>query len=613
MDFFRQQERARRRTAILLLYFVLAVVFVVLVFNLMFFAAGAFFIPGDSFGFKLQYWLEHIYWEHPTAAVVLIMFYGASWRHVQLIDGGKAVAQLVGATEVDMQSREDCIKKYIHVVEEISIASGVPVPTLYVLSRDKSINAFVAGFVPTESVMVVTQGTLDELSRDELQGVVAHEFSHILNGDMRLHMRLVVMLAGVFAVLRLGQFFMQPTRDGEYDGRRMFSLLWMFGPVLYVIGYAGSLAGHLIKAAVSRQREYLADASAVQFTRQPQGLAGALYKIREQNDTFLRNYHIEDMSHLWFSHTLETHLESWLSSHPPLEQRIAAIDASYLHVQRGKEIVAQQTESASAELSLISQPVSSMVGELRPDAMQSAASMYNAIEFYMLDAAHSPLDAQAVVLGLLLLRTGESAMRTQENNELMQRALHLREHYAKVDRRQRLPLLDLALPALKKMKPVQKQDFLRSLQARVSAAAGFDLFASVLLCIVGQHLRADAGRDIKIKFHSLKPLLVDIQVVLSLLAKAGGRAGEAEVLYQRNMAVFQAKSGLPMLEQAVPYERLAEALDNLRHTSLSNRKLFIDVCEDMVRHDGIILAEEYELMRAIAECLDCPMPLLPVA
>lgn len=233
---------------------------------------------------------------------LLVMVCGCLFKTWKLRRGGKGLAAMLGARPIDPDTRHSDEKKLINVVEEMSIASGIPAPQLYVLDKEEAINAFVAGFRPSETVLVVTHGTLKKLDRDELQGVIAHEFSHIFNADMRLNLRLIAVLAGILALGKIGEFMLRGSSRRSSSNRKGNSLV-LVGLALVVVGYLGLFFGRLIKAAISRQRELLADASAVQFTRNPAGLAGALIKIRNGNGSHLDSVHAEDMSHMCFGET----------------------------------------------------------------------------------------------------------------------------------------------------------------------------------------------------------------------------------------------------------------------------------------------------------------------
>src|SRR3974390_512049 len=323
-SFFQQQDSARRKTFQLVVYFVLAIlILIALVYGLL-------------LAFSMYDAREPVSWWQPellllAAPGVGLLVGGASaFKVAQLASGGQAVALMMGGEEVPGTTTDARQKRLLNVVEEMALAAGVPVPPVYVL-EEPGINAFAAGYAPGDAVVAVSQGCLNYLTRDELQGVVAHEFSHILNGDMRLNIRLIGLIFGIMALSIIGRILMLTSRgrsSGRSDSRGGLVLL---GLSVFVLGLVGAFFGRLIMAAVSRQREYLADASAVQFTRNPLGIAGALKKIGGLGENGSRGgaAHSEEDSHMFFGNGLPTPFFGLLATHPPLEERIRAIDPNF--------------------------------------------------------------------------------------------------------------------------------------------------------------------------------------------------------------------------------------------------------------------------------------------
>ncbi len=622
MDFFKQQDIARRKTGILLVYFVLALLFIVVAVNgVVFFA----FTPGDDYVLELQQWIDNVYWEHPTAAVVLIILYGSGWRHMKLIDGGKAVAEMVGATEVSLDSNDTAIKRYINVVEELSLASGVPMPSLYVLKREQGINAFVAGYTPTESVMVVTQGTLDTLSRDELQGVVGHEFSHILNGDMRINVRLIVVLAGILAIGQFGRFLLRSSRDTDV---RQVGILLPVGLALLIIGYIGLFFGRLIKAAISRQREYLADASSVQFTRNPRGIAGALYKIQQTvNGSFINPRHAEDMSHMCFGKTMNFYFESLLASHPPIPDRIRAIDPSFLNLMHAKDIISRQNNRKSDEVvssfvnagqySATAEQLTASVGNPNVEHIAYGVALHDAIQLLVQDKFHTTKGAKAIIYALLVQQTEKDPalvlLSQHESEDLILIVNDLLKQFVHLDKRQRLPLIDLTIPALKKLEEQEASLFINQLEALIKSDVRFTLFEFVLLTIIRKHLSANAGQVARVKFSTFHPVRDDIHRVLLLLVKSSGQNKDKN---HQNLRRALLSYGIDVFVDIetwkVNVSEVEASLQRLAELSPLLKRNLINTCAELVIEDGIVMAAEAELLRAIAESLDCPMPpLLP--
>jgi len=336
MDFFAHQDRARRQTSLLIGYYVLAVALIALGVYAAFAAVflGAEAKTAGAFDW-CQAWNPRLF-----AAVVggtlLVVLIGTLYKIAQLARGGEAIARMLGGRPVAPDTADAAERRLINVVEEMAIASGIPVPRVFLLDEEKGINAFAAGFEPSNAVIGVTRGCLQTLSRDELQGVIAHEFSHILNGDMRLNLRLVGILNGILVIALVGYGLMRVmssssrSRSRNEKGGGAAVGIFLLGLLLMLIGYIGVFFGKLIKSAVSRQREFLADASAVQFTRNPIGIAGALATIAGyKGGTRLATSHAEETSHFFFANGLRGSFLGLLATHPPLDERIRRIDPAF--------------------------------------------------------------------------------------------------------------------------------------------------------------------------------------------------------------------------------------------------------------------------------------------
>ena len=607
MDFFSKQDQARRKTGLLILYFILAVICIVLVIN-----AAIYLV----FQFTIIFFEQHLsplhtglasWFSSPisfmaTLVTVMLIMGGSLYRLLALSDGGVAVAAMVGATPLSGTALASNEKILRNVVEEMAIASGMPVPQIFVMENESAINAFVAGFRSTESVLIVTSGLLKQLSRDELQGVVGHEFSHILNGDMRINLRLIAILSGILLIGKIGEWLMRGAKEA---GGRAAIFLLLSGALLYVAGYAGLFFGRIIKAAISRQREFLADASAVQFTRNTKGLAGALYKIRTSvSGSRLHSVYAEDLSHMCIGEAMP--LSSWLSTHPSLDLRIQTIDPSYMGTQRAKKIIQRRKATGYSETVIAGNSAASMlsasVGNIDGEQLAIAGEMHANIPNLLKQNLYSVAGAASVVYALLGARTLSGDIQPRVND-----LLPITE---KLNQRMRLPLIDMALPALKRMAGEQRQQFLSIVERIIKNDNRYTLNEFVIFTIIKQQLSAAAGRADSVKYHSFKPLLVDVQLILSMMLLCSGQSQQRrQRVWQRAIKVF-AGADLPMLETTVLPSQISAALGKIRQASMWLRKNFIDVCADMVMDDGIIMPAEAELLRAICESIDCPMPLL---
>lgn len=632
MDFFSQQDKARRKTSLLVIYFLLAILLIVLAINTVVYFAlseAGYQATQNSAPVSLNQWLEQPYWLYISVGTMLLIILGSLVRLFKLRGGGQSVAEMAGGRLLDMDTRDNSEIQYIHVVEEMSIASGVPMPSLYVMDNEQGINAFVAGFRSTETVMAVTRGALDTLSRDELQGVVGHEFSHILNGDMRINIRLIAILAGILLIGKVGELVLRSSGRRSGGNNKGGGAILLLALALFAIGYIGLFFGRLIKAAISRQREFLADASSVQFTRNPKGMAGALYKIQQHAaGAFLNTSSAEDMSHMCFGETVKLHFTSLLATHPPLEIRINAVDPMFLKTERAKAIIQKrnQLEGTSTVESMtdngISQfaengsptsieAVTASVGNPTPEHLVYAHQLISSLPASISEVMHSKQGADLVIYGLLLAgmdkKIGLDFLRQQ--NLLNEQSTPVLDDLYTLDRRLRLPVVDLVLPVLKRLDEQQKSDFIGSIEQLIKLDNKFTLFEFVLLTLIKQHLDKDAGKVNRIRHYSFKSVRSEIRLLLSVLAQSSGQTAEKiSSAFKRAMTTFSPSSDTLQPLSEVSAEKITQALNELNGLSPMLKKSIIDACADTVLDDGIVMPAEAELLRAISSTLDSPMP-----
>lgn len=644
MNFFEHQDKARKNTKVLVVYFVIAVVCIIasvyfaslLIFN----GAGAERQPGAP-AHELVLWDPKLflYAMLGTLGVVII---GSLYKTAVLAKGGSAVAESLGGRLVDPNTTHPEERKLRNVIEEMAIAAGVPVPKIYVLADEKSINAFAAGHTPGDAAIGVTRGCMTLLNRDELQGVIGHEFSHILNGDMRLNLRLMGVIFGILCLAVIGRVLIFSRGRGSRDRNP----LMLLGLALIVIGAIGVFFGRLIQAALSRQREFLADASSVQFTRNPAGLSGALQKIGGAGSQ-VESVHAGEASHMFFGNGLGKPFLGMLATHPPLGERIRAIDPGWDGKFKQGGVPAVEAESSRGEVKPSSSrfpfptipgmpgaragaagfaanvvqvgAVLPNLGKPTPLHLRYAEELRNSFSVKILSAAREPLDATALIYAMLL--SPDDALRVKQLTELGKRAAPavgettaaLWPEVAPIASRARLPLANLALPALRQLRPDEFEQFSQALQWLIESGGQIETFEFVLQKIVRRHLALQLGetRPASIQYHTLKPLVRDCSVVLSALANVGSsNAGEIEKAFRTGAPHLGAKAdGLRLLPRAeCGLEQMDTALDRLALAALQIKKNVIEACVHVVGADGLIQEREAELLRAIADTLDCPIP-----
>lgn len=623
MDFFEHQDLARRKTGQLVMLFLAGVLLTVILVNLLVygFHFGLYAFLGASHRLSVREWLlSDIGWQLSGATVVVIAA-GSLAAYLQLRQGGQVVARWAGATPIDYDSHRGEHRRFINAVEEMAIASGTPVPSLYVMHREAAINAFVAGYQPDQAVLVISQGALEALSRDELQGVIGHEFSHILNGDMRLNIRLMAVLAGLVQIGQLGRWLFDvghySTLSAPRSSRERLAFP-ILGLGLMAVGYFGVLTGRLIKSAVSRQRELLADASAVQFTRNPEGIASALYKIQQHPlGARLVHRHAEDISHLCFGESVK--LSALLASHPPLEERIRRVQPTFLtrarHRTRKTESVDEaiaRTQPTAFEHVMGAAALTALSGQVNPSHLEYARRLYKHIPEQVRGSVHHSAGARGFCYGQILLASPghqQGILNTlkAEDPEGVRALQPLWSFYQKLDAQLRLPLLDMAVPILKRLDERDRLVFLDRMDRLVLADGTVSIREWVLVAQLKHHLRIGGER----RSGSTRPFGQvggALSILLSALVHQNRQPDVAGSVFHRVMAPFDVTDKALKSAGEAHFAAVTQALETLAEVAFFWRRSVIQACIDLVQADGSIYQEEYELIRTIADALGCPMP-----
>ncbi len=636
MNFFGYQEQARKNSAILVALFIVAVllitvaVYFAIVFGI---AAGQLFVDQRAtVGFTLEdLWsLKLFYWSSGITLAVILG--GSAWRVHQLTEGGgAAVARMLGGNQLPAASRNPLDRRVLNVVEEMAIASGLPVPPVFILEQS-GINAFAAGFTPSDAVIGVTRGAIELLNRDQLQGVIAHEFSHILNGDTAMKMRMMGLLFGITLVSDLGIAMMTMKRTARYSKDRGFHpALIVIGFLLFIVGTVGVVMADLIKRAVSRQREFLADASAVQFTRNPSGIADALKVIGGyKNGSKVNHSATGQASHFFFGNAIKSwYASDWWATHPPLDERIRRIEPGF----RGKfdkvdyrsRSLANSTQ-ASAELmvaaddqvavaSISPEHVLSRVGAPDLDSMQEATLLMARMPGRIRDFSHDPYTARAAVFAMLLDR--DSAKRKVQLQVLEKAAdpnvfretLEIQSEIGALSPELRLPLAEMVIPALKELSPQQYKSFKRAVGATIKADHAVTLFEFVLYRVLIRRLDGFFGRSSSpiVKYHRIQAVLPHVTVLLALLARTG-HGENAQQVYAESMSLLVEGDHLLPERKDARLSHFDRALTELNMATPQLKESILKAAVHCVVCNGVISVKEGELLRAVADGLDCPLP-----
>jgi len=541
MNFFEQQDQARRRTRTLIFLFILAVIAIVVSVNVV---AAVLWNWGQGASVGGPHVYPKGFFAVNTLITVALIAGGTLIETFNLRDGGDAVAKMAGGRMISPASQDAQERRLLNVVAEMALASGIACPKAYVLERESSINAFAAGYNANEAVIALTRGALSRLTRDELQGVVAHEFSHILNGDMRLNVRLIGVLFGIQMIAGFGRHlidfgvrFSSPRRRDE-KGPPLQLIMLALGVALFVIGYIGVLFGRLIKASVSRQREFLADASAVQFTRNPDGIGGALRKIGGLSraggpGSRIGHPNAEQLSHLFLGAPGTGTLLGMLETHPPITERLRRIYGRSVELLDAPEIAEPPVSSAP--------PLPDLPYAVLPDAVAGLAAAAiepplanTAVAFGRsvvkqvrltpeLDSAvHDPQAACALVYALLLAQGKEDAQQLAVLNAVAERQAafvkYLSAAIKGMPAAARMPLIDIAMPALKQLSDDEKALLLKNVGLLIAADRRITLPEFVVQTLLERRLHAQAGRALPVRFSGLRQLKPESALLLSLAA-----------------------------------------------------------------------------------------------
>lgn len=638
MDFFDAQDNARRVSRRLVLVYLLATVLIVAGVSLI--AAFALWsLDGVRFSLGVGGFLREQAGVIAGAAVLTsLLIAGATFYKIaRLSSGGGRVARDIGGTLVVPDVKDPLRRRLRNVVEEMAIASGVPVPEIYVLEAESGINAFAAGYAPGDAAIAVTRGALELLDRNELQGVIGHEFSHILNGDMRLNIRLMGILFGIMVLGLIGRMILRGNRHVSIGSRRSrgVPIVLLVGLGLTLIGYIGVLLARLIKASVSRQREFLADASAVQFTRQTEGIANALKKIGGYHGgSRITAADPEEVAHMLFGSGSK--LWGAFATHPPLAERIRALDPSFaegdypavdlrdraeIRDVAGLTADEDQVSSAFAEggRRYLAEDIVDTVGQPEQEHVLYAAGIRRSIPHDLYDAAHSPDLAYLLTIALLVDRRGDhyarqiSLCRERLGDDRSRIIERLYGELARIGPEFRLPLLEIAFPALKN-RPLPQLSFLLDLCRRLVDIDGtVDLYEFCFLKIVSVHL-AEATQPSTSAARRRHPRDQVRQAAIELLAVVADYGTETEEAgasaFAAGVATLPAWAAESRFEAPVPgsTDRLDRILDILLTLNGAGRRMLLRAVSAVAIHDRTLNVPEAELIRALCATLGLPLP-----
>ena len=624
MDFFAHQEKSRTRTLYLIALFIVSIVLVV---TCVYFAVQLGFyliterqtVPGNGFE-----WMDtQMLWLVALITLTIIIL-ASVFKIFQLSKGGGYIAENLGGKLLNKASGDRKEKRLLNVIEEMAIAAGVPVPQVYLLDEESGINAFAAGYAPGDAAIAVTRGCLEKLNREELQGVIAHEYSHILNGDMRLNIRLIGMLFGIMVIANIGQSILRgSSRSRSSKGKGQVMLVAL---ALIVIGYIGQLFGRIIQAAVSRQREFLADASAVQFTRNPIGIANALKKIGGFSlGSMIKSPNAPEISHMFFCLAVQ----SLFSTHPPLDERIRRIEPGFkgrlnefgrLDFAPGQAGVSGGAfVSSDTSITVSPQETKRLAGQLTPKHIGHSSELISRLPQKIKDDLDDMLGALGLVCALLLDKHPDErdrqhkALKHVAPPEIVKQVLAADQEIRKTTTPIfHFPILELAMPTLRCMSPAQYARFVSYLQTLIEADGKLTIFEFVIQKMVTHHLGAFYSRmKRQPPIKNMNLLVPHTANLLSILAKAGQKETQmARIAYEAGFIRLKS-SGVGQKEfysEKVSFKDVDEAFEMVARAAPGIKRAIFDACCETILFDKKVTIREAELLRLTASIMDVPVP-----
>ncbi|MEM9255732.1 MAG: M48 family metallopeptidase [Pseudomonadota bacterium] len=634
MDFFAQQDIARRNSRLLVVGFLLSVALLVMLTNIV---VVAFLFWGDrgqdSHFFDYFNWSRfgHIGLAITTTIAMVVLF-----KWIALSGGGKSVAEGMGGARVLPQTRDTAERRCLNIVDEIALAANMPVPAVYVLNRERGINAFAAGITPADAIVAVTRGAIENLERDELQGVIAHEFSHILNGDMRLNIRLAAMLKGITFVRDTGEFLMHSGRNRVRSGNRgNENALPLLGLALWLLGWLGGLAAGGLKSAISRQREFLADASAVQYTRDNVGIANALKVIGGYvPGTLVHAARAGEMSHIFFGQ-IEHSLWHLFPTHPPLDERIRRLqpdwDGGFIE-RKPRHYRAEPSRPGTGEVGVgraalvAAAAASAFESQLQtsapdadfPDTVDagdvSAGVTATTLPISIVQYTREPLGAQAIIVSLLI-SDREAVYREQLEivgqagvKGLEELACTVHPSIQALGAPNRLPLLELCLPSLRSMSARQYREFKQLLLTLIRTDRETALHEWCLYQLLRHYLDPEfvRVRPSRPRYRSLEKVRYHLRVALSVLAYAG--RGDPEAAFRLGADALLLKELAIQPQEETSVASFSRAVHELADCYPLLKPRVLKAMARVAQADGSLNYEEREIIASLAAVMDCPQP-----
>ncbi len=638
MNFFEHQQKARQHTFYLVALFVLAVLALIAITLLFLLGlyADQINVPLEIFYPNLLSYVDVTTVIKMGLGVTALVAFGSIYKYASLSGGGKSVAVSLGGRQLNRNSANSQEKVLLNVVEEMSIASGISTPTVYVL-EESGINAFAAGLTLDDAVIGITEGAIEKLNREELQGVIAHEFSHIFNGDMRLNLQLTATLHGILLIGLIGRFILRSmsrsshsTRlSGNKKGNSGLYLL-VLGLGLFIIGYAGTFFGSIIKANVSRKREYLADATAVQYTRYSRGISGALKKIAYYS-SHLSSPAADTYSHLYFAEGIHKFFGTLMATHPALEDRIKRIEPrwggripDYSQTENGKVSEAdrvreerkEEAKKAKEERMVQGAIAAAMmrVGQIKEEEIEQVQVDIQALDPKVQERLNDPLGAQAVILSLLYDENSKEALfdvvKRQNPYLLLELASFMQEEHPSLQKQSAL-IVSLSLNALKSLSVEQYQRFRTIVETFVMIDKHISLFEWSLQYIIQRPLEMHLGlRKVPKRTHThIGAIKKEVEILYSMLAQAQyADESDAQAAFEQTKRAIKAGALQYCPRQEITHDLFLQSVLAIETAKPVIAERIFEGVLHSIKIDGTISVSENAFVHAVAQLMQVPLP-----
>jgi len=636
MDFYKEQENSKKKSALLLLIFIISICVVVFFVGMFFIAIDVFVYEEGTKSFNLtpSYILQNARLNviiSSFLSIFIVIVYGASKKFDELERGGYVIANELGGRLLFGESASSKEKTLINVADEMSLAAGVGSVPIYII-ENKHINAFVAGTTYDNAVLSVTRGAVELLNRDELQGVIAHEFSHIFNGDMKLNNFASGCISGILYIFIIGTelfFPLQFTATKHFSGITPKDVLRIFvypltmsaGIALMLLGVVGVACAAFMQFALNRQREYLADASAVQFTRYPQGIANALKKIGMYGDT-LNNLRAGCYEHIFFS----SH------SSPSVGKRIKKIephwDGEFIETRDKQDEIFSRKKIHPLTMSIKALTVAHILGQITNSgvindrALKHAKEVLNSIPDNVKQNAQNPLGAEFIIYTLLLDKNHESRKLQciaiagklfkdlKHQDTAVKMLMDMYESIGFLEPVAYLDIIHICASTLKNISANQYAVFRKQVNELILHDEHVSVFEWCVRYIVLYPLDMAFGlRKTPLDIHThIGALKNELEILLSALSyiqfkdDANGRD-----IFER----VKKQGGITALKY-IPYsefspERFEKVVDEIQNSKPMVRRKILELCIFALNGDGEINNRDIAVIHALGEVLHLPL------